>query len=463
MTERAVSDQFCWGYRGCYGVAARAVILLAHVPVLASCRWPWLLSPLIGLDISTVLYLFLVPFLGPEMRSPSERPQPSDSAKQHVVLVSHHRESHFIAERTLRALDAGASRAAWPVAVVHAVEADAPLKAQGWDLSSATGNLRPYLVAVHERGVPGERPGLGSNLRNAVRFVVEESSIPVRGTMLTKLDGNAVVPEDFFATLEAAWCRTGCSDDVAFQTGVLEIGHDEWKSLGLLSRLNSYLAGLIHHIPTTLFPRTGFHSSFCLPLVTVLRAGSWDPWLIQEDYLACHRAVLSTRGRLQVRLLPSFVFNAPALSNGAMLDQHRRCVVHMWYATGFALCHLWDARRGLGLGFAVRHSLSLANYALFAVLNAWLVPAIVIQAWATANSPGREALGVGTVIYCILTLGSARAAMRWEAAMLLMPCFAIASAWHFYYETLRFLFFARDAAESFKTTATLDEPTREDL
>ena len=63
-----------------------------------------------------------------------------------------------------------------------------------------------------------------------------------------------------------------------------------------------------------------------------------------------------------MRLLPSSVFNAPALSHRDHVQQYRRCVVHMWYGAGLRALSALGAPSSLGVGFhfAARHSLTLA-------------------------------------------------------------------------------------------------------
>ena len=58
---------------------------------------------------------------------------------------------------------------------------------------------------------------------------------------------------------------------------------------------------------------------------------------------------------------------------------------------------------------------------------------------------------------CLSILSPAWAARRWEPALLLMPCVLVITACMNYFDTLLFIFFARDEGEIYKTTATLED------
>ena len=135
------------------------------------------------------------------------------------------------------------------------------------------------MVAVHLSGLPGERPGLGSNLHHAVKFIMQDTSIPMQGTIVTKLDGNCWMPKHFLCQLETL------DETLCFQTMVREIHNsmEEYDHLSWFMRAQARVASSIHTLPTHVFYLSGFQSAFCMPLAMICRVGNWDPWLIQED------------------------------------------------------------------------------------------------------------------------------------------------------------------------------------
>ena len=81
-----------------------------------------------------------------------------------------------------------------------------------------------FIISKHPYGIPGERPGLGSNLRFAIQTIREsvEPSV-LQHALIHKIDGNALLPENHFHILEHEW-RT-LDPKAVFQTCVTECGY----------------------------------------------------------------------------------------------------------------------------------------------------------------------------------------------------------------------------------------------
>jgi len=466
--ERAVSDKVPIGYHVSYAIAARLCVLILHV-VVAVALWQRQIVPFIWgfytfLVAATACLDLCIPELEPI--APSQRDLCKSvewgNAFRHIVLVSHYKEDFTLVSRTLSAIDAGAALAEWPVIIVHAVEEDSRMQAERWDMTAIPmSNIDKYAIAVHEHGLAGERAGLGSNLRNAVRHICEEMDVAIEGTLVTKIDGNAVLGRAFFKVLEADWAACGHSQNVAFQPMIHEAGHEEWEQLGLLNRFAAYFGSMIHPVPTILFPGSGFHSSFCMPLRMILNAGSWDPWLIQEDNLMCQRAVLGNHGDVSVQLLRSSIYNAPTLTVHDYVQQYHRCVVHGLYALGFSLANVHLLRNNIPqmLRFFFRvvgHVSMLFMVPLSGLLGTFFWPA----QWSDYQWVQRS----GSVLMQVLLTASwskhafaAGGLVRVAECIAFGPIGGLLSVLLGYYYTLYFCFLSHETQETYTTTLTLSE------
>uniref|UniRef100_A0A6U9HIW4 Glycosyltransferase 2-like domain-containing protein n=1 Tax=Zooxanthella nutricula TaxID=1333877 RepID=A0A6U9HIW4_9DINO len=256
---------------------------------------------------------------------------------RHVLLMSHYKEDRGMFDRLLNSVYDAQKNAKWEVTVVIAAEEGSLMITESWDQTALSPDPQslPVHVAVHPKNQPGERAGLGSNLRHAINFIMTETSLPVSGTMVTKVDGNCWIPPHFFSQLESAW--SSMDDNVCFQTSLIELDprFGEYQECHLFLKPFARFASVLHIMATHVFYLCGFHSSFCMPLQMICRAGSWDPWMIQEDNLMLYRAALSSEGRLRCHLLRASVYNAPCLTWDDVIKQRMRCLTHGWLALGF--------------------------------------------------------------------------------------------------------------------------------
>jgi len=388
--------------------------------------------------------------------------RPDEAPFRHLVLLSHYLEDRCIVERTLRALDAAAARADWPVTIMHAVEERSRMQSEGWEPEGRSwSHVRRYVSAVHKHGLQGERQCLGANLRNAVSYVLDQTDIPIEGTMVTKLGGSALPGPAFFEVLEKDWTAREHAENVAYQPMIHETGHEEWKHIGLLGRLAAYFGSMIHVLPTCLYPGTVLHASFCMPLRMVLDAGSWDPWMLQEDGLMMMRSVLGRGGDVKVRLLRSSVFNAPALGWGDLISQHYRYVAHGWYAVGFSLGNLGLLRGNplqmLLFAFRVVGGISLT----------FMLP--VVGVLGCAFWPGEWAAYQYVPVYAwfpmqaVMMLAWSRHAYAIGGRYRVAECLVFGPIGGFlflllgYGYTLYFFLFTRNAEDKYRATATLSD------
>ena len=257
---------------------------------------------------------------------------------QHIVLVSHFQEGSFVVNRTLDAVNRAAKRCTHPVRVIHACEEKSNI-ARGLFEPVAMPNVSGYDRRVHPSNRPGENAGLGSNLRYAMSEEVRSmgrqrgSARDAPRVMVTKLDGNAVVPDDYLLHLESAWSREGLSSTVCFQPLISENGMHEdsqqpW-TLRAFAAGNPTLNEFVFRFVRTSSPY--FHSTYSMPLEMIRAAGSWDPLLVQEDQLMAQRTALALPSFKKV-ILGVSVYNAPPLSWKDFRAQGQRCLYHGWVA-----------------------------------------------------------------------------------------------------------------------------------
>lgn len=339
--------------------------------------------------------------------------------------------------------------------MVVAAEAESLLAKEKWDLESLSPDPAvSALVAVHPKGLPRERPGLGANLLNAVRYIMEETKIPVEGTIVSKMDGNCWIPPHFFSQLEHAWSTM--DDTLCFQTIIWEIDvrMEEYRHLSWFLRAVARVAACIHTVPTHVFPLCGFHSSFCVPLRMICRTGNWDPWMIQEDNLMLQRAVLASNGHIKLRLLRASVYNAPTLTFMDWLHQRDRCITHGWFALGFVLCNIGRLRRApltaaaflLSVCLQMAMSVCLFGFPLMCVLNA---PA---ELWSQQTN---MILGATMqVAMALLNLSIVESKWRIPEALITGIFAILGQALLYFLLSLKFLFVS-DASQSYKTSGTL--------
>lgn len=261
---------------------------------------------------------------------------------RHIVLVSHFQEGSFVVNRTLEAVNRAAGRCRHPVRVIHACEEKSNIS-EGLFETVAMPDVAGYERRIHPANASGENAGLSSNLRYAIagEILCREQLRAKRSlqgspdVMVTKLDGNAVVPENYLLDLESAWFLEGMSPEVSFQPFIREHGMQEdglrhWmlKAFTLGNCItNEFTMRIIHSASPC------FHSTYSMPLATIEAAGSWDPMLVQEDQLMAQRAALALPMLGFRRLmLNSTVYNAPPLSFQDFSAQGNRCVSHGWRA-----------------------------------------------------------------------------------------------------------------------------------
>ncbi len=208
-----------------------------------------------------------------------------------------------------------ANKSTWSVHIVIAAERGSNLVRENWDVQAKYPSMNIH-VAIHEKGLPGERPGLGSNIHNAINYINKTLSIDLNKAIITKLDGNCFVTKTVLSQIESAW-KPG-DDNVVYQLLLEEIDPNSIEYTVLPFALKYGWAGYI----TRMMPYTnlfipgglGLISSFCVPLRLVNEFGNWDPWLIQEDTLTWYRAIVGSRETPRFAFIRSAVFNAPPLT-----------------------------------------------------------------------------------------------------------------------------------------------------
>lgn len=287
---------------------------------------------------------------------PLPAPASADTGRvdmQHIVLVSHFREGSFVVNRTLDSVNRAARMCRHPVRVIHACEEKSNIR-RGLVKTVAMPDVAAYERRIHPANTPGENAGLGSNLRYAIAAeILSREERRAKGTlrdsphvMVTKLDGNAVVPESYLLDLESAWFLEDLSPNVSFQPFIREHGMQEddlahWtlkaSTLGNVT-LNEFTFQFLNALSP------GFHSSYSMPLSMIEAAGSWDPLLVQEDQLMGQRAALALpmfrrnaiidlpMAGFRKILLNTTVYNAPVLSFQDLSAQGIRCMLHGWKA-----------------------------------------------------------------------------------------------------------------------------------
>ncbi len=231
----------------------------------------------------------------------------------HIVMTSHYKEERWMLERLIDSVQANSPT--WPVYIVIAAERGSNLVLENWDIQAKYTSLIIH-VAIHERGLAGERPGLGSNLHNAINYINAMLPIDPTKAIITKIDGNCVVTNTILNQVENVW-RVG-DDGTVFQLQLEEIDPtmSEYTAVPYLLKygFSGYLAKWLMYGNMILPGGVGLMSSFCIPLQLVNSFGNWDPWLIQEDNLTWVRAVLGSRTFPTFQFIRSQVYNASPLT-----------------------------------------------------------------------------------------------------------------------------------------------------
>eukprot|EP00929_Paragymnodinium_shiwhaense_P109506 TRINITY_DN75979_c0_g1_i1.p1 TRINITY_DN75979_c0_g1~~TRINITY_DN75979_c0_g1_i1.p1 ORF type:complete len:477 (-),score=82.68 TRINITY_DN75979_c0_g1_i1:467-1897(-) len=446
-TVLQISDDVPSGYRDSYGYCAKAFVVFCLGVQGTSVMWSELnavlqcLNLIFAVGLTSHLYM-------PKKTAAREDQVPEEG--HHIVLASHYKESQYIYRRLLQSVADSQKQAKWPVTLVIAAEEESTMMKEAWSVADRTcDGALDVRVAVHPRGVPGERPGLGSNLKQAIEYIVE-NEVGTEKTMVTKVDGNCWLPPDFLAQLEQAWSTQDTS--LCFQTKVTEVDPQrcEYAELNWFLRSVARLSDVIDVLPV-MFPLAGLHSSFCLPLKMICDSGNWDPWMIQEDNLAVQRAVIGTGGNVSVELLQSKVYNAPVLDMHDWFSQRERIVYHGWFALGYVLAssvRLWLTPR-VALLFLLSNMVHLSLFIL--TFGAPLMATIGYSCgdlswrWVVVGNTGSLLLVSNTVAVTekgrkLESILTAPAVNFLQSAI----CFAL---------TLKFLFVS-ESGERYKTTAT---------
>jgi len=251
----------------------------------------------------------------------------------HIVLTSNYREQKWMLDRLISSVKK--SHTKWPVYIVVAAERNSMLVNEKWSFP----DVDNMYIAIHEKGLPGERAGLGSNLHNAINYINRNVPVPIDKTIVTKIDGNCIINENHFEILESKW-KVGDSNTV-YQLLLEEIDPNTVEYMKLPMLLKYGWSGVVTRWSTavsTIVPGgIGLMSCFCIPLKLINEMGNWDPWVIQEDNLTWYRAIAGSNGFPKIKIVPSVVFNAPTLT---YYDTYKQ-IERSWVQCKLALAKLW--------------------------------------------------------------------------------------------------------------------------
>lgn len=241
----------------------------------------------------------------------------------HIVLTSNYKEERWMLERLIDSVKV--NRPSWPVYMVIAAERGSNCVKENWNIQAAYPDMNVH-IAIHERGIPGERPGLGSNLHNAVKYINDTLPIDPKKAIITKIDGNCFVTNTLLNQIENAW-RVG-DENTVLQLLMEEIdpSTEEYKVLPFVLKYgwSGYLTRWFPYGNVLVVGGVGLVSTFCIPLQLVNSYGNWDPWIIQEDNLTWSRTVAGSSGFPIFKFIRSEVFQAPPLTIYDQFKQHER-------------------------------------------------------------------------------------------------------------------------------------------
>ena len=187
---------------------------------------------------------------------------------------------------------------------------------------------------IHPLGnTPGEIRGLCSNLAYALAQDVAVLGGTVGSYLLTKVDSQVLLPQNYFTQLEHAYmCR---KDAETRKAG--ELSPVVWQP-----QLVSFLNREFSHGPLRAcgamrsFAYPGFFDlSICtvtcysLPLLQYVQMGLHHPSYMGEDWMVLAQSAVSSRGHALVVLLPVLVAVAPPLDStfcGAVNEGTKQCI-----------------------------------------------------------------------------------------------------------------------------------------
>jgi hypothetical protein len=257
----------------------------------------------------------------------------NDKTGYHIVLTSNYREQKWMLDRLISSVKN--SQTTWPVFIVVAAERNSNLVNEKWSFPEAD----HIYIAIHEKGLPGERAGLGSNLHNAINYINKNLPIQADKAIVTKIDGNCFINKNHFELLESQW-RVGDSN-IVYQLLLEEVDPDteEYSKLPWLLKYGwtGFITRWSTMVSTVVPGGIGLMSCFCIPLQLINDMGNWCPWVIQEDNYTWYRAIAGSSGFPKMKIIQSVVFNAPTLT---YYDTYKQ-IERSWVQAKLALSKLW--------------------------------------------------------------------------------------------------------------------------
>jgi hypothetical protein len=281
-----------------------------------------------------------------EVLAAQRKPRPVGGDElQHLVIIPAYREDAAILGLTLECLasHAAARRRYHVVLAMEAAEAGATEKAQSLH-QRFEARFRCLLWTVHELE-PGENPGKSANLRYAVgqaryRLVVDPGAMAPEDLIITVMDSDSLVPEEYFLALAAHYADSPHRMFTLYAAPISFLANADRAAepVRLIDRmwaievLQNLTAGRLIRFPA---------SVYSLGMGLASKVDLWDagPEAVGEDFHMALKCFFATGGRL--RTIPLYYAvdcrHAAGESIGAQLrERYRQTVRHLFGAIDVA-------------------------------------------------------------------------------------------------------------------------------
>lgn len=220
----------------------------------------------------------------------------------HVVMLPTYKESVEILQTALRAV-AGQYRSDRMIVVVGGEEGDEQHFMRNKRILEEEfgGKFEKLLFTVHPRGIEGEIPGKGSNMKwmaGKVREVIDEMEIPYENIIISAFDCDTVAHDKYFYHIAHTYLTVENPTRTSFQPVVL-FSNNIWESAAPV-RIAAF--GTTFWLMGELVrpERMWTFSSHSMPWQMLVDVGYWEPDLVSEDSRIFLQGLLHYNGAYRV-------------------------------------------------------------------------------------------------------------------------------------------------------------------
>lgn len=295
----------------------------------------------------------------------------------HVVILPTYREPPAVLQQSLDALAAVdyPKDRLWVVVALEERAGDHAVLLQKALNARYQHTFGRFLTTVHPDGIAGERRVKSANASYAARHVQElldAEGIPYEQVLVSNLDADTVVSQEYFAALAYTYVTTPDRLRCSYQP--LPVYHNNIWTVPLFTRIIATNATFWQIIQAGRPERLETYSSHAMPFQALVDVGYWDAKVVSEDSRIYWQAYVRYQGHY--RVVPLYATVSMDATQGAtflqgFLNQYRQMRRHAWGIENFP----YVARAFLrSSAIPIRER----SQRLFWMLEAW-------HSWATAS------------------------------------------------------------------------------